>query len=75
MVGPIVLSREARMNTINVDMLEELEAALGGGLELAACADLRIASERSEHNLGLPERIIGMGRAKEVVSNVRVREL
>ncbi|WP_435194019.1 3-hydroxyacyl-CoA dehydrogenase NAD-binding domain-containing protein [Natronomonas sp. EA1] len=151
MVGHIILSREARMNTINLDMLDELEAALdrfeaddevravlitgkgdrafsagadvtsmassaepleaielskkgqsvfgrfeesplpvlaaidgfalGGGLELAACADLRIASERSElglpeHNLGLLpgwggtqrlQRIVGMGRAKEII--------
>ncbi|MFC6835327.1 3-hydroxyacyl-CoA dehydrogenase/enoyl-CoA hydratase family protein [Halomarina ordinaria] len=150
-VGHIVLDREARMNTINPDVLDELSAAvdlleddddvrsilltgkgdrafsagadvsgfaasaepleaielsrkgqstfgkleevgmpvvagidgfaLGGGLELAACADLRIASDRSE--LGLPEhslgllpgwggtqrlqRLIGMGRAKQVI--------
>jgi enoyl-CoA hydratase/3-hydroxyacyl-CoA dehydrogenase len=151
MVGQIVLDREARMNTISTDMLDELSEAvdvleddddvrailitgkgerafsagadvsafassaepltgielsrkgqrtfgkfeesplpvvagidgfcLGGGLELAACADLRIASDRSE--LGLPEhslgllpgwggtqrlqRIVGFGRAKEIV--------
>ncbi|MFB6183452.1 MAG: 3-hydroxyacyl-CoA dehydrogenase NAD-binding domain-containing protein [Haloarculaceae archaeon] len=55
--------------------------ALGGGMELATCADLRIASERSEfgqpeHNLGLLpgwggtqrlQRIVGMGRAKEII--------
>ncbi|MFC5972905.1 3-hydroxyacyl-CoA dehydrogenase/enoyl-CoA hydratase family protein [Halomarina salina] len=150
-VGQIVLDREARMNTISTDMLDELADAvdvleddddvrailitgkgdrafsagadvsafassaepltgielsrkgqrtfgkleesplpvvagidgfaLGGGLELAACADLRIASDRSE--LGLPEhslglipgwggtqrlqRIVGFGRAKEIV--------
>jgi enoyl-CoA hydratase/3-hydroxyacyl-CoA dehydrogenase len=54
---------------------------LGGGMELATCADLRIASERStfgqpEHDLGiLPgwggtqrlQRIVGMGRAKEII--------
>lgn len=54
---------------------------LGGGFELASCADMRIASERSElglpeHNLGLLPgwggtqrlmRIVGMGRAKEIV--------
>ncbi|MFD1515169.1 3-hydroxyacyl-CoA dehydrogenase/enoyl-CoA hydratase family protein [Halomarina rubra] len=151
MVGQIVLDREARMNTISTDMLDEIgEAvdvleedddvrailitgkgdrafsagadvsafassaqpltgielsrkgqqtfgkleespmpvvagidgfALGGGLELAACADLRIASDRSElglpeHNLGLIpgwggtqrlQRIVGFGRAKEIV--------
>ncbi|MFC4359309.1 3-hydroxyacyl-CoA dehydrogenase NAD-binding domain-containing protein [Halobium salinum] len=54
---------------------------LGGGMELATCADLRVASERSqfgqpEHNLGLIpgwggtqrlQRIVGMGRAKEII--------
>ena len=54
---------------------------LGGGMELAMGADLRIASERSEfgqpeHDLGiLPgwggtvrlPRIVGMGRAKEII--------
>ncbi|EJN58949.1 3-hydroxyacyl-CoA dehydrogenase/enoyl-CoA hydratase family protein [Halogranum rubrum] len=54
---------------------------LGGGMELATCADLRIASERSElgqpeHNLGLIPgwggtqrlaRIVGEGRAKEII--------
>ena len=55
--------------------------ALGGGMELAACADLRVASERSE--LGQPElnlgllpgwggtqrlkHIVGEGRAKEII--------
>lgn len=55
--------------------------ALGGGMELAAAADLRLASERSEfgqpeHNLGLLPgwggtqrlaRIVGEGRAKEII--------
>ncbi len=54
---------------------------LGGGMELATCADLRIASERSrfgqtEHDLGLLpgwggtqrlQRLIGQARAKEVI--------
>ncbi len=55
--------------------------ALGGGMELAACADMRVASERS--TFGQPERdlgilpgwggtqrltsIIGEGRAREIV--------
>jgi enoyl-CoA hydratase/3-hydroxyacyl-CoA dehydrogenase len=151
MVGQIVLDREARMNTINPELLDELEAAieafeddedvravlitgtgdqafsagadvtsmassaepldaielsrqgqetfgrleecpmpvvagidgfaLGGGMELSMCADLRIASERSE--LGQPEldlgllpgwggtqrlqTIVGAGRAKEII--------
>ena len=54
---------------------------LGGGMELATAADLRVASDRSElgqpeHNLGLLPgwggtqrlaRIIGEGRAKEII--------
>ncbi|WP_336038224.1 3-hydroxyacyl-CoA dehydrogenase/enoyl-CoA hydratase family protein [Halobacterium yunchengense] len=54
---------------------------LGGGMELATCADLRVASERSElgqpeHNLGLLpgwggtqrlKHIVGEGRAKEII--------
>jgi enoyl-CoA hydratase/3-hydroxyacyl-CoA dehydrogenase len=54
---------------------------LGGGMELATCADLRIASRRStfgqpEHNLGLVpgwggtqrlRHIVGEGRAKEII--------
>ncbi|WP_138007424.1 3-hydroxyacyl-CoA dehydrogenase/enoyl-CoA hydratase family protein [Halalkalirubrum salinum] len=54
---------------------------LGGGMELAMCADMRIASERSEfgqpeHNLGLLPgwggtqrlpHIVGEGRAKEII--------
>ncbi|AFK20502.1 3-hydroxyacyl-CoA dehydrogenase [Haloferax mediterranei ATCC 33500] len=54
---------------------------LGGGMELATCADLRIATERSklgqpEHDLGLIpgwggtvrlQRIVGTGRAKEII--------
>jgi len=55
--------------------------ALGGGMELATCADLRVASERSElgqpeHDLGLLPgwggtqrlaNIVGEGRAKEII--------
>ncbi len=58
---------------------------LGGGMELATCADVRIASERSnfgqpEHNLGLIpgwggtqrlRRIVGEGRAKEIIFTAR----
>ncbi|MGM0604678.1 MAG: enoyl-CoA hydratase/isomerase family protein, partial [Halobacteriota archaeon] len=54
---------------------------LGGGMELSMCADMRIASERSEfgqpeHNLGLLPgwggtqrlpHIVGEGRAKEII--------
>jgi enoyl-CoA hydratase len=60
--------------------------ALGGGLELALCCDLRIASERAR--LGLPEvrlavipgaggtqrlpRVVGTARAKELILTGRV---
>ncbi|MFC7165500.1 3-hydroxyacyl-CoA dehydrogenase/enoyl-CoA hydratase family protein [Halospeciosus flavus] len=54
---------------------------LGGGMELATCADLRVASVRStfgqpEHNLGLLpgwggtqrlRHVVGEGRAKEII--------
>jgi len=54
---------------------------LGGGMELATCADMRIASDRSqlgqpEHNLGLLpgwggtqrlKHVVGEGRAKEII--------
>jgi len=61
-------------------------SALGGGLELALCCDLRIASERAQ--LGLPEvrlavtpstggtqrlpRIVGSARAKELLLTGRI---
>jgi enoyl-CoA hydratase/carnithine racemase len=60
--------------------------ALGGGLELALCCDLRVASERAK--LGMPEvrlavipgsggtqrlpRIVGEARAKELILTGRV---
>lgn len=61
-------------------------SALGGGLELALCCDLRVVSERAQ--LGLPEvrlavtpstggtqrlpRIVGLARAKELLLTGRV---
>ncbi|NHN59302.1 MULTISPECIES: 3-hydroxyacyl-CoA dehydrogenase/enoyl-CoA hydratase family protein [Halorussus] len=54
---------------------------LGGGMEMATCADMRIATDRSEfgqpeHNLGLLpgwggtqrlKHVVGEGRAKEII--------
>ena len=61
-------------------------SALGGGLEIALCCDLRVASERAQ--LGLPEvrlavtpstggtqrlpRIVGLARAKELLLTGRI---
>jgi enoyl-CoA hydratase/carnithine racemase len=60
--------------------------ALGGGLELALCCDLRVASERAK--LGLPEvrravtpgaggtqrlpRVVGLARSRELILTGRV---
>ncbi|MGB9965522.1 3-hydroxyacyl-CoA dehydrogenase NAD-binding domain-containing protein [Halobacterium hubeiense] len=53
---------------------------LGGGMELATCADLRVASERSElgqpeHNLGLLPGWGGTQRLKHLVGESRAKEI
>jgi enoyl-CoA hydratase/3-hydroxyacyl-CoA dehydrogenase len=53
---------------------------LGGGMELATCADLRVGSERSElgqpeHNLGLLPGWGGTQRLREVVGEGRAKEI
>ncbi|MFC3959859.1 3-hydroxyacyl-CoA dehydrogenase/enoyl-CoA hydratase family protein [Halovivax cerinus] len=75
-----------RFEEIPVPVLAAIDGyCLGGGMELSACADMRIASERSqfgqpEHNLGLLPgwggtqrlpRIVGEGRAKEIIFTAR----
>ena len=54
--------------------------ALGGGMELATCADMRIASERStfgqpEFNLGLLPGWGGTQRLKHLLGESRAREI
>ena len=83
----VALSRDGqaawgRLEELAVPVVAAVDGfALGGGMELAACADMRVASERS--TFGQPERdlgilpgwggtqrltaIIGEGRAREVV--------
>ena len=76
-----------RLAELPVPTIAAIEGnALGGGLELALCCDIRIASERAR--LGLPEvrlavtpgaggtqrlpRVVGLARAKELILTGRV---
>jgi enoyl-CoA hydratase/3-hydroxyacyl-CoA dehydrogenase len=75
-----------RFEEIGMPVLAAVDGyCLGGGMELATCADMRIASERSsfgqpEHNLGLLpgwggtqrlRHVVGEGRAKEIIFTAR----
>lgn len=77
----------ARLAALPMPTIAAIEGnALGGGLEIALCCDLRVASERAK--LGLPEvrlavtpgaggtqrlpRIVGPARAKELILTGRV---
>ena len=86
-IGAIQQSKDGKevfgkLETCDMPVVAGIDGyCLGGGMEMAMCADLRIASERSE--IGLPEhdlgllpgwggtqrlmRIVGFGRAKEIV--------
>ena len=79
-----VFSRLAKLPMPTIAAIEG--NALGGGLELALCCDIRVASERA--SLGLPEvrlavtpgaggtqrlpRIVGVGTAKELTLTGRI---
>ena len=71
-----------RLEEIELPVVAAIDGyCLGGGMELATCADIRIATSRSEFgqpefDLGLLpgwggtqrlQRIVGMGRAKEII--------
>lgn len=71
-----------RLEGLDVPVVAAVDGyCLGGGLELACCADLRVASDRSEfghpeHDLGLSPawgatqrlpRLLGESRAKEIL--------
>ncbi|WP_255169609.1 3-hydroxyacyl-CoA dehydrogenase/enoyl-CoA hydratase family protein [Natrononativus amylolyticus] len=75
-----------RLEEIPMPVLAAIDGyCLGGGMEFATCADMRISSRRSkfgqpEHNLGLLpgwggtqrlSRIVGEGRAKEIIFTAR----
>jgi enoyl-CoA hydratase len=76
-----------RLAALPIPTIAAIEGdALGGGLEIALCCDLRVASERAK--LGLPEvrlavtpstggtqrlpRIVGIARAKELILTGRI---
>lgn len=82
--GKLLLEKAVyrRLARLPVPTIAAIQAdALGGGLELALCCDLRVADERSK--LGLPEvrlgvmpgsggtqrlpRVVGIARAKELI--------
>ena len=86
-IAAVELSRKGqetfgKLETCDMPVVAGIDGyCLGGGMELSMCADLRIASERSqlgqpEHNLGLLPgwggtqrlpNIVGEGRAKEII--------
>ncbi|MCO8245161.1 3-hydroxyacyl-CoA dehydrogenase/enoyl-CoA hydratase family protein [Haladaptatus sp. AB643] len=86
-IGAIELSRKGqetfgKLESCSMPVVAGIDGyCLGGGMELSMCADLRIASERSElgqpeHDLGLLpgwggtqrlQHIVGEGRAKEII--------
>jgi len=86
-INAIDLSQEGqrvwgRLETVSMPVVAGIDGyCLGGGMELATCADMRIATERSElgqpeFNLGLLpgwggtqrlKHIVGEGRAKEII--------
>jgi enoyl-CoA hydratase/3-hydroxyacyl-CoA dehydrogenase len=86
-IAAVELSRKGqetfgKLETCDMPVVAGIDGyCLGGGMELSMCADIRIASERSqlgqpEHNLGLLPgwggtqrlpNIVGEGRAKEII--------
>jgi enoyl-CoA hydratase/3-hydroxyacyl-CoA dehydrogenase len=86
-INAIELSREGqrvwgKLETVSMPVVVGIDGyCLGGGMELSTCADMRIATERSElgqpeFNLGLLpgwggtqrlKHIVGEGRAKEII--------
>ncbi len=86
-VDPAALARKGqqtwgKLEEASVPVVAGIDGfALGGGMELATCADLRVASDRStfgqpERNLGIIpgwggtqrlSHIIGEGRAREII--------
>jgi enoyl-CoA hydratase/3-hydroxyacyl-CoA dehydrogenase len=85
-VDTIELSRKgqetwAKLEDASVPTVVAIDGfALGGGMELAACADMRIATERSElgqpeFNLGLIPGWGGTQRLKHLIGESRAKEV
>jgi enoyl-CoA hydratase/3-hydroxyacyl-CoA dehydrogenase len=87
--NPIDAVELARQGQSTWGKLEELSMpvvagidgyCLGGGMELATCADMRVASERStfgqpEHNLGIMPGWGGTQRLKHLIGESRAKEV
>jgi enoyl-CoA hydratase/carnithine racemase len=87
--GKLLLEKQVyrQLAKLSMPTIAAIEGdALGGGLELALCCDLRVASERAR--LGMPEvrlavipgsggtqrlpRVVGLARAKELILTGRI---
>ena len=70
-----------KLEDVSVPVVAAIDGfALGGGMELAACADMRIATERSqlgqpEFNLGLLPGWGGTQRLKDLIGESRAKEI
>jgi len=85
-IDAIKLSRKGqetwgKLEEVSVPVVAAIDGfALGGGMELAACADMRIATERSElgqpeFNLGLLPGWGGTQRLKDLIGESRAKEI
>ncbi|MEF8813614.1 MAG: 3-hydroxyacyl-CoA dehydrogenase NAD-binding domain-containing protein [Halovenus sp.] len=85
-IDAIELMREGqetwgRLESLSMPVVAGIDGyALGGGMELATCADMRVASERStfgqpEHDLGIMPGWGGTQRLKHLVGESRAKEI
>jgi enoyl-CoA hydratase/3-hydroxyacyl-CoA dehydrogenase len=70
-----------RLESLSMPVVAGIDGyALGGGMELATCADMRVASDRStfgqpEHDLGIMPGWGGTQRLKHLVGESRAKEI